>query len=58
MRDHDLLQRFKTEEMNETDNRMSVAECVNRIMLAADKRARKVLLNKYLFQAIIYENKL
>jgi len=42
MRDHDLLQRFKTEEMNETDNRMSVEECVNRIMLAADKRARKV----------------
>jgi len=42
MRDHDLLQRFQTEEMNEKDNRMSVEECVNRILLAADKRARKV----------------
>jgi len=53
MRDHDLLQRFQTEEMNEKDNRMSVEECVNRILLAADKRARKVDNKNLIYKLII-----
>ena len=53
MRDHDLLQRFQTEEMNEKDNRMSVEECVNRILLASDKRARKVDNKNLIYKLII-----
>lgn len=42
MRDHDLLQNFKTQEIDETDKRMTIEQCCDTIILAADKRARKV----------------
>ncbi|EAR97259.1 enoyl-(acyl carrier) reductase (macronuclear) [Tetrahymena thermophila SB210] len=51
MRDHDLLQKYKTEEMNETDNRMSVEQCADTIILAADKRARKVFFPRQAYLA-------
>lgn len=43
MRSHDLLHVMKHDDTNtETDTRMSVESAVDIIMLAADKRARKV----------------
>ncbi len=44
MRDHDLLKKYNASQIEETDLRMEVEECVKIILLAADKRARKVLI--------------
>ena len=47
MREHDLLGLYNNNLKKE--KRMSVDECVNTILLAADKRARKVI-EKFIFK--------
>ncbi|EGR33394.1 short-chain dehydrogenase reductase sdr, putative [Ichthyophthirius multifiliis] len=42
LRDNDLIQKYKTQQMDETDDRMNVEDCAKIIVFASDKRARKV----------------